>query len=125
MSISSQSLGKEVVALHHVDARLARCIRTGPDTPRLGIARIHVAEDHDKDYQRRAKQSICGVAAWVTGAAKSTGISISITNRSANLCRGSTSSAREVAGSRAMRSLLRDVGPRDGSLFWEIIGPPF
>ena len=67
-----------MVALHHVDARLARCIRTGPDTPRLGIARIHVAEDHDKDYQRRAKQSICGVAAWVTGAAKSTGISISI-----------------------------------------------
>ena len=46
--------------------------------PRLGDARIHVAGDHDKDYQRCAKQSICGVAAWVTGVAKSISISISI-----------------------------------------------
>lgn len=46
--------------------------------PRLGDARIYVAEGRDKNYQRRAKQSISGVAAWVTGVAKSIGISISI-----------------------------------------------
>lgn len=74
--------------------------------PRLGDARIRVAEDHDKDYQRRTKQNICGVAAWVTGAAKSTGISISIPTGLLIFVEEAPSSAREAAGSRAMRSLL-------------------
>jgi hypothetical protein len=67
-----------------------------PRYPDSGMQRIYIAEDRDKNYQRRGKQSIFGVAAWVTGVAKSIGISISI----ANLRRGSPSSAREVAGSR-------------------------
>lgn len=62
-----------------------------------------------------SKQSICGVAAWV---AKSTGISISIPT---GLLIFVKEALREVADPR----LCADVGPRDGSLFWEIIEPPF
>ena len=125
MSISSQSRGKEVVALHHVDARLARCVRTGPDTPRLGIARIHVAEDHDKDYQRRAKQSICGVAAWVTGAAKSIGISISIPTGLLIFVEEALRPPGRLRDPGLCAVCLGMWGPEMGSLFWEIIGPPF
>jgi hypothetical protein len=60
MSISSQGLDEEVVAFHPVNARLARCIRTGPNNPpprdaRMLLRSSHVAEDHGKGYQRRAQ----------------------------------------------------------------------
>jgi hypothetical protein len=73
-----------------------------PRYPDSGMQRIYVAEDRDKNYQRRAKQSISGVAAWVTGVAKSIGISISIPIGLLIFVEEAPSSAREVAGSRGI-----------------------
>jgi hypothetical protein len=82
----------------------------------------HVAEDHGKDYQRRAEQSICGVAACVTCAAKSI-VPHSEAVSAVNIRSGSPFIRPGASGIQGYVQFARDVGPRYGSLFWENIRP--
>jgi hypothetical protein len=128
--VSSQSLDKEVVALHPVGNRLARCIRTRPRYLYSGIQKCSsvlamLLKTTIKTTRGALNRAFVGVAAWVICAAKSAALHSEAV--SALLLLIFVEEALYPSGSLRdpglCCSLLGMWGPRDGSPFWETICP--